>query len=88
MVGGAEEVLGELAPDELGAVSPQPEDGVGVEALQAVAEVREGIQQGAGLLRQLRLVAPDGLELHDEGGDPGEEGQDLREEGDPLLCAE
>ena len=88
MVGGAEEVLGELAPDELGPVSPQPEDGVGVEALQAVAEVREGIQQGAGLLRQLRLAAPDGLELHDEGSDPGKEGQDLREEGDALLRAQ
>ena len=72
-----EKVLGELAADELRAVFPQPEDGEGIKALQAVSQVREGIEEGADLLRQLRLIAPDGLELHDKGGDAGEEGQNV-----------
>ena len=80
------EILGQLAPHDVGAVGPQPHKAAGVEGLDAVGDAVL-VQQPARGGGQRIGVAPLSLQLHHQRGLAGEDGQHLLQQGDVVLRA-
>ena len=83
---GSHEILSQLAPDDLGAVFPQPVDTTGIKGFHAPG-AGIALHGLAGGFTQGGVIAANGLQLDDQRRFAGIELQNLTEGGNGFLCA-